>query len=121
MDLTGIVNYTLQRCKSIQNLIRVPTQAARRDRVIYRPIIQFTSDEVLKWLCDCFTGAGFLGCCSHIVSTLWILSWQRWQTQKRHMPPESCMNLATDTMQTSNFYDFFDDDDDDDNSRYSLA
>ena len=27
-DLTGIVNYTVQRCKNISNLIRVPTQSA---------------------------------------------------------------------------------------------
>ena len=119
-DLTGTVNYTVQRCKNISNLIRIPTQSAHSNRIIYHPTIHFTSDQVLGWWCDCFTGARFLGCCSHIASAIWFLSCQRWQTQKRHMPSGSYMNLATDAMQVSDFYDSSDGDDDD-NSRYSLA
>ena len=69
-DLTGTVNYTVQRCKNISNLIRIPTQSAHSNRIIYHPTIHFTSDQVLGWWCDCFTCARFLGCCSHIASAI---------------------------------------------------
>ncbi|CAF3872817.1 unnamed protein product [Rotaria sp. Silwood1] len=119
-DLTGIVDYTIQRCKSISNLIRVPTQSAHSNRITYHPTIQFTNEQILGWWCDCFTGARFLGCCSHISSAIWFLGCERWQTQKRHMPSGSYMNFATDAIQVSDFYDSSDGDNDD-NSRYSLA
>ncbi|CAF1138934.1 unnamed protein product [Rotaria sordida] len=119
-DLTGIVDYTVQRCKSISNLIRVPTQSAHSNRIIYHPTIQFTNEQILGWWCDCFTGARFLGCCSHISSAIWFLGCERWQTQKHHMPSGSYMNLATDAIQVSDCYDSSDGDDDD-NSRYSLS
>ena len=32
-NLTGIVDYSLQRCKIISNLIRVPTQSAHSNRM----------------------------------------------------------------------------------------
>jgi hypothetical protein len=119
-DLTGIVDYSVQRCRSISNLIRVPTQSAHSNRKIYHPTIQFTNQQILGWWCDCFTGARFLGCCSHISSAIRFLSCERWQTQKCHMLSGSYMNIAVDALQVSDFYDSFDSDDDD-NSRYSLA
>ncbi|CAF1091639.1 unnamed protein product [Rotaria sordida] len=119
-DLTGIVDYTVQRYKSISNLIRVLTQSAHSNRIIYHPTIQFTNEQILGWWCDCFTGARFLGCCSHISSAIWFLGCEWWQTQKHHMPSGSYMNLATDAIQVSDCYDSSDGGDDD-YSRYSLS
>jgi hypothetical protein len=121
-NLTGIVNYTIQRCKIVSNLIRVPTQSAHSNQTIYHPTIQFTKEEVIGWWCDCYGGARFLGCCSHVSSAIWFLSYERWQTQMRHMPSGNYMNFATDAIQV-NLSDFYDssDGDDDGNSRYSLA
>ena len=73
MNLTGIVDYSVQRCKILSNLIRVPTQSAHSNRIVYHPTIQFTNEQVLGWWCDCFTGARVLGCCSHISSAIWFL------------------------------------------------
>ena len=118
-NLTGIVDYNAQRCKIISNLIRVPTQSAHSNRIVYHLTIQFTNEQVLGWRCDCFTGARVLSCCSHISSAIWFLSCERWQTQKRQTSSGSYMNLATDSIQVSDFYDSSDDDDDDD-SHYSI-
>ncbi|CAF1556965.1 unnamed protein product [Rotaria magnacalcarata] len=85
-NLTSDVASSVHRCKIIPNLIRIPTQSAHSNRVTYHPTIYFTDQAILGWRCDCFTGARFLGCCSHIASAIWFLSYQRWQTQQRHMP-----------------------------------
>jgi hypothetical protein len=89
--------------------------------IIYHPTIQFTNQQVLWWRwCDCLTGGQFLGCCSHISSAIWFLYCEQWQTQKRHMPSGSYMNIATDVIQVSDFYDSSDGDDND-SLRYSLS
>ena len=119
-NLSGIVDYSLQRCKIISNLIRVPTQSAHNNRIVYHPTIQFTNEHVLGWWCDCLIGARLLGCCSHISSAIWFLSCERWQKQKRQMPSDSYMNFVTDSIQVSDLYDSSDGDDDDD-SHYSLS
>ncbi|CAF4547048.1 unnamed protein product, partial [Rotaria socialis] len=118
-NLTSDVAYSVHRCKIIPNLIRIPTQSAHSNRVTYHPTIHFTDQAILGWWCDCFTGARFLGCCSHIASAIWFLSYQRWQTQQRQMPSGEYKNLTTDSIQVSDFYDSSDDDDD--SQRYSLA
>ncbi|CAF3882825.1 unnamed protein product [Rotaria magnacalcarata] len=117
-NLTGDVAYSVHRCKIIPNLIRIPTQSAHSNRVTYHPTIHFTDQAILGWWCDCFTGARFLGCCSHIASAIWFLSYQRWQTQQRHIPSGEYKNLATDSIQVSDFYDSSDDDD---SQRYTLT
>ena len=117
-DLTGNVQYSIQRCLTFPNLIRVPTKSAHIDRKIHHPTIQFENHQILGWWCDCSIGSRFIGCCSHISSAIWFLSYERWQTQRREMPSGSYMNLATDAIQVSDFYDSSDDDED--NTRYSL-
>ena len=112
-DLVSVVDYILQKCRSIPNLIRVPTQSAHSRRIIYHPTIQFTNNAIIGWWCDCYTGARFIGCCSHISSVIWFLSFQRWQTHKRHMPSGNYMDFVVDAQQISDFYDSSDGDDED--------
>ncbi|CAF4480351.1 unnamed protein product, partial [Rotaria magnacalcarata] len=69
-NLTSDVAYSVHRCKIIPNLIRIPTQYAHSNRVTYHPTIHFTDQAILGWWCDCFTGARFLGCCSHTASAI---------------------------------------------------
>jgi hypothetical protein len=56
-DLTGIVDYSVQQCRIMPNLIRFPTQSANSNRTIYHPTIQFTNEKIIGWWCDCYTGA----------------------------------------------------------------
>jgi hypothetical protein len=111
-DLTGTVDYTIYRSKEFPNIIRIPTRSAHVNRLTHNPIIQFTSNDILEWWCDCPTGNGMLGCCSHIASAIWFLSYERWQLHSRRMPSGDFINLATDASQLSDFYDPTDDEDD---------
>ncbi|CAF4244337.1 unnamed protein product [Rotaria magnacalcarata] len=69
-NLTSDVASSVHRCKIIPNLIRIPTQSAHSNRATYHPTIHFTDQAIIGWWCDCFTGARFLGCCSHIASAI---------------------------------------------------
>ena len=80
--------------------------------MIYHPIIQFTSEEILQWWCDCPIGSGYLGCCSHIASAIWFLSYERWQDNSHRMPSGDFLNFAIDAAQFSDFYESTDDEQD---------
>jgi hypothetical protein len=110
-NLTGPVNYTIYRCKDFPDLIRVPNQSAHKNRITYSPIINFTSHEILNWWCDCMIGNRFVGCCCHIASVIWFLSYERWQNKSRYMPSGSFINYVADASQISDFYDSTDDED----------
>ena len=111
-NLTGSVDYKMYRCKDFPNLLRVPTRSAHVNRTTYNPIIKFAYDEILEWWCDCPTGNVLTGCCSHVASTIWFLSFERWQVHQRRMPSGNFINIATDADQLSDFYDSTDDEDD---------
>ena len=102
----------IHRCKEFPNLIRVPTQSAHVSRVKYHPIIRFTTEEILDWWCGCTAGNRFIGCCSHIASTIWFLSFERWQTQSRRMPSQNFINFITDAAALPELFDSTDDSDD---------
>ena len=104
-NLTGSVNYTIHRYKEFPNLIRVPTQSAHVGRVKYHPILRFTAEEISDWWCDCTAGNRFIGCCSHIASTIWFLSFERWQTQSRRMPSETFINFIIDAAALPELFD----------------
>ena len=110
IDLTGVVDYTIQRSKDYSNLIRVPTRSAHSARTTYHPTIQFSSDRITNWWCDCPVGNRYIGSCSHIASAIWFLSFERWQIEPRRMSSGNYINLATDASQLSDFYDTTDDD-----------
>jgi hypothetical protein len=54
-----------------------------------------------------------------VSSTIWFLSYARWETKQRYMPSGTFMDLATDSGHFSDFLDSSDDDSDD-NPLYSL-
>ena len=109
--LTEPLNYSIYRCKAFPNIIRVPTRSAHKNRVTYSPIIQFTSNDITDWWCDCPIGSSFLGCCSHIASAIWFLSYERWQNKVRRMPSGDFINSVIDAGQLSDYYDSTDDED----------
>jgi len=113
-NLTGPVNYTIQRCKDFSNIIRVPTQSAHVNRTTYHPTIRFTPEEISDWWCDCPAGSRFLGCCSHVASAVWFLSFERWQTESRHMPSETFINFFADAAALPDLFDSTEESDDND-------
>ncbi|CAF3956339.1 unnamed protein product, partial [Rotaria sp. Silwood1] len=110
-NLTGPVNYPIYRCKDFPDIIRAPTRSAHKNRITYNPTIKFTSNEILDWWCDCTIGNGSIGCCSHIASFIWFLSYERWQDNNRYMPSGDFIDYVVDSSQISDFYDSTDDED----------
>ena len=95
-DLIEPVDYPVYRCKKFPNIIKIPTRSAHINRRTYHPIIKFNPEEVLDWWCDCASGSRYAGCCSHIASGIWFLSYQRWQTHSRNMSSSDFINLFKD-------------------------
>jgi hypothetical protein len=118
-NLNGPLDYSIQRCRSIPNLIRAPTRSAHMRRATYHPTIQFDVAKILRWWCDCPIGKRFIGCCSHVSSTIWFLSYARWEIKQHYMPTGVFMNLATDSGHYSDFLDSSDDENEE-NPLYSL-
>ena len=38
-----------------------------------------TADSVIDWACTCFAGLRTVGCCSHIASIIYFLSYAKYQ------------------------------------------
>jgi hypothetical protein len=115
-NLTGPVDYGIQRCQEFPDIIRVPNQSAHVSRTTYHPIIQFSTDEILNWWCDCKCGNRFIGCCSHVASVIWFLSYARWQTKTNYMPSGDFINYFRDAGEVLNLSES-DDESDDDNDQ----
>ena len=51
MDINEEVNYNIQCCRGIPNIMRVPSQSAYVTRTLYHPVIRFSSDYtcILDW------------------------------------------------------------------------
>ena len=119
-DLTAAVTYSIQRCRSFPNIIRVPTQSAHSNRKTYHPTIQFSADEILGWWCDCPIGSRIVGCCSHVSSVIWFLSYRRWEPNNTRRTSTDPLKFIRDSIPISDFYDSSDEEDTNTN-RYSLA
>ena len=119
-DLTTAVSYSIQRCRSFPNLIRVPTQSAHSNRKTYHPTIQFSAAEILGWWCDCSIGSRIIGCCSHVSSVIWFLSYRRWHFNNARRTSTDPLNFSRESIPISDFYDSSDDEAAT-TDRYSLA
>lgn len=84
------------------------------NRTKYQPIIRFSTEEILDWWCDCPAGNRFVGCCSHVASAIWFLSFERWQTQSRRSISASFINFVTDAAILEDSLDSANENDDDD-------
>ena len=103
------VTYSIQRCRSFLNIIRAPTQSAHIQRRSYSPTIQFSTDEIIGWWCDCPIGTRIIGCCSHVSSMIWYLSDRRWESNNASRTSADPMNFVRDSIPISDFYDSSDD------------
>lgn len=48
----------------------------------YQVWIKYDEIQVSGWYCLCKTGARTIGCCAHIASVIWYLSFYRFNTVK---------------------------------------
>ena len=119
-DVTAAVTYTIQRCRSFPDVIRVATRSAHCQRRSYYPTIRFSRDAILGWWCDCPIGSRIIGCCSHVASVIWFLSYRRWESDNARRIPTDPMKFVIDSIPISDFYDSSDDEDAS-SRRYTLA
>ncbi|CAF5219369.1 unnamed protein product, partial [Rotaria magnacalcarata] len=76
--------------------------------------IRFTREEILDWWCDCTAGNCVIGCCSHIASAIWFLSFERWQTQSSPKLSGTFINFVADAAAQQELSDSTNDDETDD-------
>jgi hypothetical protein len=118
-NLDGPLDYYIQGYRSIPNLIRPPTRLAHISRATFHPTIQFDAEKILRWWCDCPTRNRFVRCCSHGSSTIWFLSYARWDIKQEFMSSDAFMYLVTDSGHYSDFLDSSEDENDE-NPLHSL-
>ncbi|CAF4189825.1 unnamed protein product [Rotaria sordida] len=116
-DLSStVINYELQTCTKIPNLIKVRMQSVHSRRKSYESTIHHSKDEIKGWYCTCPDGAKVVGCCSHIASVIWYLAYERFQSEERPKPSGTYISLVDDSIVLSDFYDSSEADDSDDDT-----
>ncbi|CAH2092630.1 unnamed protein product [Euphydryas editha] len=65
--------------KESSDILRIKIQSRHTASKIYSLWIQYNSTTVLNWYCQCKVGARVVGCCAHIASVIWYLTYDRYQ------------------------------------------
>lgn len=73
--------YIIQVDYSEANILRASLQSRHSNARSYKLWIQysFSEEPIQAWYCQCTAGARSLGCCGHIASVLWYLSYARYK------------------------------------------
>jgi len=69
-------SYEFQVHRQAQGLIRVKIQSRHSNSVQYYSWVKF-STKIEGWYCKCKAGNRVVGCCAHIASIVWFLSFAR--------------------------------------------
>ena len=74
-------NYIVQVAPENSELLRCRIQSRHSNAVRYYAWIQYTlsTNAIHSWHCQCRSSARTLGCCGHIASVIWYLSYARLQ------------------------------------------
>ena len=77
MDPNG--QYIIEVSASNDNIVRCSIQSRHLRATVYKAWIQYSfSDDPIETLyCQCTAGARNLGCCGHVASIIWCLSFAR--------------------------------------------
>jgi len=72
-------NYVIQVAPENNEVLRCRIQSRHSNATRYYAWIQYnlTSNGIDAWYCQCRSGARTLGCCGHIASVIWYLSYAR--------------------------------------------
>lgn len=116
-------SFDIKVAKQRNDLIRAQIQSRHKNSILYDVWVQYDQKEILGWYCRCPNGCRVVGCCSHIASVIWYLSFARYHPEVLRESASSYLNSLTDAQ---NYSDISDDDgseSDDDNSQtlYTLA
>jgi hypothetical protein len=67
-----------------KNLLRARVQSRHSQSEKYNLWIKYSVNDVQGWFCTCMVGARVVGCCSHISSVIWYLSYARFDPRELH-------------------------------------
>lgn len=70
--------YALFVCKDRLDLLRVKLSSRHSSSKTYNVWVEYTDDNVTGWYCTCKLGTRIVGCCAHVASVIWYLSYSRW-------------------------------------------
>ncbi|CAF1504733.1 unnamed protein product, partial [Rotaria sordida] len=72
-------NYVIEVAPGNNEVLRCRIQSRHSKATRYYAWIQYslTSNRIVAWYCQCRSGARTLGCCGHIASVIWYLSYAR--------------------------------------------
>ncbi len=63
-------------------LLRARIQSRHSQSEKYNLWIKYSANDINGWYCTCMVGARVVGCCSHISSVIWYLSYARFDPQE---------------------------------------
>lgn len=72
-------SYFIELEESDENILRCTIQSRHSNATRYKVWIQYSliGDPIRAWYCTCSSGARTVGCCGHIASIIWYLSYAR--------------------------------------------
>ncbi|CAF4651087.1 unnamed protein product [Rotaria sp. Silwood2] len=116
-------SFDIKVAKQRDDLVRAQIQSRHKNSILYDVWIQYDQKEILGWYCRCPNGCRVVGCCSHIASVIWYLSFARYHPEALRESASSYLNSLTDAQNYSDISDDDGNESDDDNSQtlYTLA
>ena len=90
------------------NILRCTIQSRHSNSTKYKVWIQYsmTNDPITAWYCTCAAGAITVGCCAHIASIIWYLSYARHnnfqKSQTLHRIFQTILERMIDTEESEN-------------------
>ena len=115
--------YAVKIRKHRPDIIKAKIQSRHKNSTSYDVWIRYSAQEIFGWYCTCSAGARIVGCCAHVASIIWYLSFVRFHPEQLKQEPSSFLNSFTDAAEFSDMLDDteLDTDSDDENTSYSFA
>ena len=116
-------SFDIKVAKQRDDLVRAQIQSQHKNSILYDVWIQYDQKEILGWYCLCPNGCRLVGCCSHVASVIWYLSFARYHPEALRESASSYLKSLIDPQNYSDISDDDGNDSDDDNFQtlYTLA
>ena len=103
--------------------MRAKIQSPHKNSTSYDVWIQYSANEILGWYCTCPADARVVGCCAHVASILWYLSFARFHPEQLKQESSYFLNSFEDAAEYSDASDDTepDTDTDEENTFYTLV
>lgn len=72
-------NYEIHVNEDVENVVSARIQSRHVSAKKYYCWIQYGEGVVQAWYCKCKAGSRVVGCCAHITSVVWFISYARHQ------------------------------------------